>query len=385
MTILKFIRETLQENYSDRASEMIKWGLEKGILDDNEFVKLDDGDYTHTDHAWQCDNTGAWFSNDECSFEVQVRYNRWETWCQSAVDDNAFYCNNQDCYYSDNHYTSVRVDGELVCLEENDGIYEWADGSYHWEEEVLEDEYDIPDYHDCDRPWEYKSYKDLVFGCELEILANDDRVEIKDIANNLGLIGERDGSLDDRKGIEIIGPPLSLKEYQDENGIWLKFLSRIKGKALGWDADRDNKGYGLHISVNRAAMSTYHSGKLIVFINQNKDFCEKIAGRKNIHYCKFDNRKKVTEGKRSWSEKYEALSIASDKRLECRMFRSTINPKGFLKNVEFLASAVEFTKNASAQHLTAENYQQWLKKNTRNYKHIARFLKILKEKQNAPV
>ncbi len=381
MNFNSFVANTIDSNLdSDRIQDIISWADSKGIVDISDYITLANGNLCHRDDAWCCEKTDEWYSDDETQYSVYCKRGDLQTWCEQAKDDGAFYCENNHEYYCSSWYSEIEVDGDTVCAE-NTTYYEWSDGSYHYEEEEKEE--DVPGYHDSYRPWEEKNYgKKLVFGCELEVLALEDRVEIKNIANSLDLIGEQDGSLDSYKGIEIIGAPETLEEHKNENGRWMKFLSRVKGKALGWDADKREKSYGLHISVNRGALTDYHTGKLLVFINSNKDLCEKVAGRKNVHYCRFYD-KKISDGKRRSSDKYEALSIASDTRLECRIFRSTLNPLGFKKNVEFLASAVEFTKFSSHRNLTENAYKEWLKKNNKNYKNIATFLQLVNTKADA--
>lgn len=340
------------------------------------FVHTEDGEYIHEDDTWTCEKSGDVYSN--LSESVSVYVSRWNTeeWCQDAADNYAFLCEKDNDYYANARFTEIEVDGEHICYERHaDDLYYWdSDGEYHWEEEEEpEEENDIPDYHDEYRPWKEKDFgRELVFGCELELKAIDDRVTVKDIAHNFNLIAERDGSLCDTYGIEIIGGPMKLEEYKDSN--WIKFLKRVQGEAKGWDA---GKGYGMHISINRKALSDFHVGKLLVFIHSNEELCEKIAGRGATEYQTYVD-KKIPHGKHMYGDKYEALAIRDRNRLECRIFRSTLKPSSFLKNLEFVAAAIEFTRFASCEKLTGENFKSWLKKNTREYKNLAKSLGMIK-------
>jgi len=341
------------------------------------FVHTEDGEYVHEDNTWTCEKTGKVYSDDVDAISVYVT--RWSTqeWCQDAADSYAFFCDKSGDYYSNNRFTEIDVEGDTICKENyEDDLYYWdSDGEYHWEEEEEEEEEnDIPDYHDEYRPWEEKNFgKELVFGCELELKATDDRVTVKDIANNCNLIAERDGSLCDTYGIEIIGPPMKLEEYSS-NSNWMKFLEKVNGEAKGWDA---GKGYGMHISINRKALSDFHTGKLLVFIHSNEELCEKIAGRGATEYQTYVD-KKIPHGKLYYGDKYEALAIRDRNRLECRIFRSTLKPSSFLKNLEFVAAAIEFTRFASCENLTSGNFKSWLKKNTSQYKNLAKSLGMIK-------
>ena len=160
---------------------------------------------------------------------------------------------------------------------------------------------------------------------------------------------------------------------------WLKFLAAVQGKAKGWNA---GTGYGLHVSVNRDGMSHYLTGKLLVFIHSNQSLCEGIAGRKANQWQKYVC-KNVKDGKMASGEKYEALAIRSKSRLECRIFRSTLKPEGFLRGVEFVAASVEFCRDASAIALTESAFLEWLKlpENCGTYPNLCLHLGIKKPRQ----
>ncbi len=349
-------------------------------IEDENLIETADGERVPEDETWECEKTGETYSNKVDSITVYVSRRTTEEWCQDAVDSYAFFCQNLDEHYSKSYFTKIEVEGQYVCQEANEeNLYYWeSDEEYHWEAEPEEDEdeYDIPDYHDEERPWEGKDFgKELVFGCELEVEATDSRVKVKEIANSFGLIGERDGSLDDTDGIEIIGPPQFLEDYSKKESLWLKFLEKVKDEAKGWDA---GLGYGMHVSINRKALSDFHTGKLLVFINSNQELCTKIAGRGQTDYQRYCY-KTIKDGKKQYGDKYEALAIRDNNRLECRIFRSTLKPSSFLKNIEFVAAAIEFTRFSSCGKLDTDSFKDWLKKNTSSYKNLARKLGVLKE------
>lgn len=384
MTLKETLKQILESG--DASSEQIEWGFESGILNKDLYVTLHDGEYCLKDEAFLCEYHDEYYKcSEEDSEEVHVgsRYST-ETWSKSAVRDHAFYCSRQEEYYSYRDYSEVEVEGETVCLEVNESdIYYWdSDEEYHWEPEPEEEEDDIPNYHDCYRPWERIDFGNrLVLGCELEIEATDCRADVNEIANRFNLIGERDGSLDDKLGIEIIGPPMEFSEYKKENN-WSRFLAAVKNHAIGWDA---GTYYGLHISVNRKALTDFHTGKLLVFIHSNQELCEKVAGRSANSYSSFKN-KKISHGKEDKSEKHESLALRDKNRLEFRLFRSTLKPEGFMRCIEFVVATVEFTRNCSCNNLKTEYFKEWLKKREKTYHNLANHIfgiKIAKSKQIA--
>lgn len=354
-----YLADTLAANLSDsRAPKILAWFVERDVVDTGDYVTLHNGELCAESDAFYCQYNDEYYPDSDNSVTVHVSRGQ-ETWCENAADCYAFRCDYSGDYFCNDAFTCVDVGGDSVCLEWNqDSLYYWeSDDSYHDDPEPEEDDDDIPDYHNSPKPWKNTAYRGLVFGCELEMYAINDRADIAEIADNNGLFSERDGSLDSNHGIEVIGRPMTLAEHQAPEGPWLSFLSDVAGKAKGWNA---GTGYGLHVSVNRDGMSDYLTGKLLVFVHSNQYLCENIAGRSASQWQRYV-KKSVKDGKLKSGEKYEALAIRSASRLECRIFRSTLKPEGFLRGVEFVAAAVEFCRSASAVALTDAAFLAWLK------------------------
>lgn len=298
---------------------------------------------------------------------VRVSRRREEEYCEACRDDHAFRCADcRDWFHGDLASGRNTSDGSVcdgcsesyflceacssVCSNEDHG----EDGNCRSCSESDDDSDVIPGYHDTKR--NYQPGKRLVFGAELELLANDedDCLIIYETAKAAGFIGERDGSLDDKKGIEIVGPP---DEWTKTQAEWESLLQSIKGKAKGWNA---GEGYGMHVSINRLALTQFHQGKLLVFVNGNKELCERIAGRKESTWAKYVP-KRLNAGKVEEGQKYEALACRSHSRLEMRIFRSTLLIDGFKRNLQFAAASVEFTRDCSITDLTEDSFLVWLK------------------------
>jgi len=232
----------------------------------------------------------------------------------------------------------------------------------------------IPDYHSQQRPWRNFSSSAQLFGVELEICAKSESncAEIREIAEGAGMLVERDGSLDGDRGVEIVGSPMSL---EDNLRAWVSLAAQLRRLASGWDA---GSGYGMHISINRLAMSRLHQGKLLVFVNNSKALCEKVAGRKETSWAQY-HRKIVKQGMDDSSGKYEALALRSYKRMECRIFRSTLAEKGIRRNLEFVGAAVEFCKLASLRMLENSGaFFEWLDQpaQSKRFEHLRKALKL---------
>lgn len=378
MTLKDYILEAIYQSKDKsierkKAKRIIKWYNKKRwkhysysfVLDVNNNIKI-------KDYCWRCNRSKKYYPNRSDHQRIVVRIKNKDVYWHKDFEADTFHDNWNGCRYDKRHFTPLRIGAFTVCKERTT-LYTWSDGTVHLEEEPD----GVYSYHHSPKPWlEDGVGQNLVFGCELEILANNSRKEIAEIATECGLYCEKDSSIDCERGVEIIGEPNTLEEHQSEKGRWLKFLNKVNGKALGWQAGTN---YGLHVSFNKRALSDYHTGKMLVFIHHNEKLCENIAGRSANEWSKFKS-KKIIHGKQDYeNDKYESLAIRSASRVECRIFRSTLKPSGFLRGVEFCAAAIDFTRSASANNLTEPAFKEWLKKNTRNYKNLARHLGVLKE------
>lgn len=259
---------------------------------------------------YQCENCQAWENTDELT-EVHDHRGFTRNVCSNCRDENYFCCDDEE-----------------------------------------EDEDEIPEYHSHTRT--HYDGKEMRFGIELELKAHEgEATTLRQVAEDAGFIAERDGSLDDERGVEIVGPPLT---FAENTRRWCDLLDKLRGHAVGWDA---GTGYGMHVSINRNALSTYHQGKILVFIHGNKGLCEEIAGRKEVHWAAY-HEKRLAEAKRTSGDKYEAAALRGCDRIEVRIFRSTLKPEGFLRNLEFCASVVEFTRDAGIRELDDITFRAWL-------------------------
>lgn len=370
------------DNISSRLTKVVLWAADKL---DMEVSQLENGEYLPQGYVKECEKCNCAFHTDEEFTSVNHNsYSNYE-WCQECVNEYAFLDNDNDCYYNRNNFTEIEINGQTLCREEHEVYYDDDADEWRWEEDRPRD---IDDYHDNYRPWNDNGVgKELMFGCELEI-ESDNRCETAIFAKENGMFAERDGSLDEETGVEIIAPPMKLKEYKTKGNRWEKFLTGLdEKKCRGYDAGTD---YGLHVSINRQALTNLHTGKLLVFINHNKDLCESIAERGENEWAQYREKRiaghMIRDGcsgklyARDYTDKYEALSIRSQHRIECRIFRSTIKYNDFLRAVEFCAAAVEFTRNASNRELDAINFYRWLEKpgKSKEYPNLTKKLEIKK-------
>lgn len=255
------------------------------------------------------------------------------------------------------------------------------------------------------------------FGIELEVERKSSTPEsiIQEVADTLGhdyVILKSDGSL--RDGFEIVTAPATL-EYHRLKGNWPAFFSGPAKKLTSWESGRA----GMHVHISRDSFTPLHLSKFISFINmaENRADITKIAGRTSS-YATFTDNLTIVNKFKNVATKYlgekvatpdtgklvpigarvtvasaihnmglsrGAVNVGKKHTVEVRIFRGNLNPIGFMKNLEFVAAAHEFTHlatfrtkvsrrdidEANAYGLEFKNFIEWLsKENSGNYENL---------------
>ena len=223
---------------------------------------------------------------------------------------------------------------------------------------------------------------ELCFGVELEMEhKRDSATGQRELAAALGgrdgglpdvagrYVLERDGSLN-QTGVELITNPYTLDYHRTAFG-WDKILGAVAGIGKsGKGTDR----CGMHVHMNRAAISALTLGKMLVFVNHpdNTGLIERIAQRRSDFARRII--KRITEGKATSGHKYESLHI-TEKTIECRLFRGNLRSERVLKNLEFCHSLVTYCSVAGIKECQGfAGYIAWLAANRGSYKHLVKFL-----------
>ena len=218
----------------------------------------------------------------------------------------------------------------------------------------------------------------LVFGVELEMEPkSEDDAGQREIVEALGgddpdFILKSDGSL--RSGVELVTKPMTLEEHKDWR--WADVLESVQGIA---QSGAGTTRCGMHVHINKAALSPLLLGKLLVFLNA--DYTDEliclIAQRRGNGYCEKDC-KRLNDGGRLWRyaspDRYERLNVTR-RTCEVRIFRGNLRPERVLKNIEFCHAAVAFCRDASMKEVTSPRaFKEFLLKNRSIYPELVRFL-----------
>lgn len=232
------------------------------------------------------------------------------------------------------------------------------------------------DYNEWDKR---NAQNALVFGVELEMeprgCRGTDLIKLLGGADQRGknFILKSDGSLTD--GVEMVTMPFTLEQHKEEKAIkWKALLSSVARMAKsGVDTDH----CGMHIHVNKAALSALTIGKMLVFLNSEDlaPLITTIAQRGSGHYCERDT-KKITDGVKTSANRYDIMNVSgSHPTCEIRMFRGNVRVERVYKNIEFCHALVQYCRQTGMQDLQDwGNFTRWLVSKRGQYPFLVQFL-----------
>lgn len=370
---------------------------------------------------------------------VQTGVRTTEDWCGACRNDDAATCD--DCgdlvISEDMVAVGRRLDVCARCYESNYFTCDACNQVYHnddygsdgcclgcselHEDEEDEDEDDgsvLNGYQQSCRDWvithEKKGYpfeEAPALGMEIEVYS-ESRYDTVSALHEFSrgsewglprLLLERDGSLDDDCGFEIITHPMGLYEWQTSGPLLVQELRRLN--AVAWDAT--NGQYGIHLTVSRQFLSPLQEARLMMFLaaEPNINFVMAMAQRSSIYNAALNigqlgrptissvspgglnpkNRNGKYQKKMRGAGKYAPINF-KDTLAEFRIFQSTLHPQSFMKDVEFIMALIEWTNPMSATGSAwfYEDFLRWLQKRPMARKHYPSLIAYL-ERDRFPV
>jgi len=216
-------------------------------------------------------------------------------------------------------------------------------------------------------------------GWELEVEAPD--VDISEISNafrDKRWYFKMDGSLED--GVEVVSHPMSFAYNRKHKADIDTLLQGLKDNSC---KSGSTVTCGMHIHVSKDAISSIQLWKMLDFFRKNKPFIYQMSGRtvrKQLdRYASLGGINKRTQprmAKKYWdmANKYTAINIRPNHTIEFRIFKGTLNSSKFFKNLEFVDSLVQWTKNESLERITIANYCEYVKENKKVYPNVLRYM-----------
>lgn len=269
---------------------------------------------------------------------------------------------------------------------------QYAESNWYWDED--QDEWTINDPDEEDNrlmdysanpfdtfKWDSRNRPNaLVFGVELEMEPSEpsstgQRKLISALGGARGknYILKSDGSLS--AGVELVTMPFTLAQHLDGSGVdWKAITDSVKDigrSGLNTDA------CGIHIHVNKKALSALTIGKMLVFLNDPglSSLITTIAQRGSSGYCG-RSKKKLTDGTRSSESRYDIMNVSvRHPTCEIRMFKGNLTLERIYKNIEFCHALIQYCRQASMRTLADWGaFAQWLIAHRGQYQHLVRFL-----------
>jgi len=195
---------------------------------------------------------------------------------------------------------------------------------------------------------ERDAYNPTFFGCEIEMEATSSRWP-----QCISSVGKKsdwhflkgDGSLDSY-GTEMCLHPMTYDFMKSNPQYCTDRL--LQARSAGYRAE-GRYNCGMHVHVNRGS---FHNDEHIVkFSNYMIGKVARAISERECHYwdssssyCK-ETKTWMNGGNCIWSnDRYVACNTGPDETVEVRFFQSTLNPKKFLKNVEYCMAGIELAK-----------------------------------------
>ena len=279
---------------------------------DNYVVTEDTDNVLHRDDAYFCQRTETW--REEETVVVWVSRRQSEMWNIESARINAYRYDGE--WYVDlcEHDIVIMCDG---CIEHIDNAYFWeSDGEYHYESEPEEVTDYTRDYH-SGRLHEVNFTDNPQFFVGFEIEKEDTDVkeslfidEFEDVCPSWKK--ERDGSLDDDSGYELISPkfeliPDKIHEHIMSNKTIVAHINASISKSCG--------GHINLSEINKSGEELFDELK-----GYTPLFYALYYKRVDKSYCKGKNNNDLKEE----NEKYQAIKIHSN-RIEYRIVSAVPN------------------------------------------------------------
>jgi hypothetical protein len=353
--------------YSDATGDWIERAYAVFTTDTEEYYPED-----HSD-IFQCDDCGDWYTHDRtCRYSVDNDYKEiCQDCCESGdysfCEDIEQYVNNDSCYYSE--YNDC-------CYYYSDNMPENDRGGVHcYSANVLEV---IGRYCFVNGEISAEFGRALVMGMELETdsrgCANiaevlSEQTDLQDYA-----ICKSDATC---TGPEIVTLPADLHSHKSVYS-WKSWCEVLRPIAKGYHGG-DN---GIHIHINRAALSATTLGKMLVFMNHrdNRQFVEVIAQRPFNGWCNTNAEKYDSVAKSAYEPcdgKYSAINVMQST-AEVRIFNSTLLENRIFKNLEFCDALVNYCRMSSDNHkddyMLPHRFIRFVSEHRGTYPNLAEFI-----------
>ena len=228
----------------------------------------------------------------------------------------------------------------------------------------------------------YETIKDkrteLFYGIELEVEVLQDFM-IPDVIDRLPdfTYVKRDSSIE--RGFEIVTHPATYSWLLEHIDDWNNILDIRNYGCRSYNTTT----CGMHIHMSKAAFGRHHLYKYLYFMYNpvNKTAITQISQREDCslnRWSGFNNDLRMIKAKAfsrgEVGDRHTAVGLGRMNTVELRIFRGTLNPVGFWKNIEFAHALYNFTKDNGLKSMIWIMFIEYVKTNKRDYPNLNKFL-----------
>jgi len=406
-TFEKILNNSLHDSYigSDGHAEILGYFLQKKEFFSSKYTLTTTGYFANQEDT-------IWVESANCTFHTteDSEYFRHDEITDDfiLVEDSALVRDNYMNYYThidnctswndiyyfesiDRYVTQRWMDRndvvQMPCgtLEYSCDVHYWeSDGEYHYEEE----EGQIRSYSYKPYPNFHKTKGEttpLYMGIELEvenelsqITCNKMSKKVHDILDEVVYM-KTDGSL--MNGFEIVSHPMSFSYISENTEKFKKTLETLSSNGF---RSYSSNTCGMHIHMSKESFTTWQLFRFMEFFQKNKNFIVQISQRELSKLDKWaaltdENTKdivfkaKCAKKNQDRFSRYEAINISNRNTVEIRIFRGTLAPGSFFKNIEFCVALHEFTRDNTKTDLAS--FKKFVE-NRPEFKNLAKFIKL---------
>lgn len=239
-----------------------------------------------------------------------------------------------------------------------------------------------------------KYTKPNMYGVELEISTDMNTEQLYDAAEYPFFIIKNDSSVSRCRthALEVVGVPASLKANCVLWSRWADKVIQSCESDLEQIGNQSSGCNGLHVHVDKENfIDTRHMRNFLAFFNyqwhhwfiytvsDRKDWYALDRWAKPLYLRKGKSLKEwvktIEHGCRS-QDKYAFTNMRHSNTIEVRVFQGDLSAASIVKNLQFVDSVVEFTKERSASTCDLKFYMKWLEATDKSrYSELKEFLK----------
>lgn len=228
----------------------------------------------------------------------------------------------------------------------------------------------------------YETIKDkrteLFYGIELEVEVLPE-FRVPDVIKRLPdfTYVKSDSSIN--RGFEIVTHPATYNWLLEHTDDWQNILDIRNYGCRSYNTET----CGMHIHMSKAAFGRHHLYRYLYFIYNpvNKIAISQISQRKDElleRWSGFNNDLEVIKNKAIFrnevGDRHTAVGLGRRATVELRIFRGTLNPHGFWKNIEFAHALYNFTKDNGLNSMIWVMFIAYVKANKQDYPNLNKFL-----------